>query len=91
MQNFLEAVCLGAIEARPRSANGKAIPWGRGFSPAGGGPRDTLHVQRVMNAKFPLRLSVPIAAVPSDPLGPVTFTDRADPEAGAPHGVPGGC
>lgn len=44
-----------------------------------------------MNAKFPLRLSVLIAAVPSDPLGPVTFTDRADPEAGAPHGVPGGC
>lgn len=61
------------MEARPRSANGKVIPRGRGFSPAGGGPRDTLHVQRVMNAKFPPGLSASVAAFPSDPLGRFEF------------------
>lgn len=77
MQNFLEAVCLGAMEARPRSANGKVIPWGRGFSLAGGGPQNTLHLHRVMNAKFPLGLSVPITAVPATHWDPSHFTDRA--------------
>lgn len=88
----------GRVELSGSGPGGKAqvCQWQRqGHSPGKGlqpSWRDTPHIQGViMNAKFPLGLSVPIVAFHSDPLGPLRFHWQG-PRQDHPAGVPvGGC